>query len=98
MLSRLWTTWRTNRTNKSPRAAASTRPTHSETRRLPQVEILEDRLAPAVSIIATMSDQAVAVSPGGTIDYKVVITNSGATDAAGVQYNDTVDPSALPST
>jgi len=96
MLSKLWTSWRNFRAKKNPRAAAHVHLRATHTRRAPRVEILEDRLAPAAVVTATLDDQTFAsVSPGGAIDYKVVISNTGDSNALGVQYTDTVDPTTL---
>ena len=49
----------------------------------------------AVNIVATKDDglaAAATVAPGGTITYNVTVSNTGSTDAANVQFTDTIDP------
>jgi len=65
----------------------------------PRLELLENRLAPAVDISATKVDTLLVdndgdgvADPGDTIQYAISITNSGDTDATGVTYTDVVDP------
>src|SRR5262249_11727927 len=63
--------------------------------RRPEVERLEDRCTPTATITATKDDGIPLTTyknPGDTLQYTVVVANTGNTSATNVVYSDALDP------
>ena len=56
-----------------------------------EFELLERRITPSVSIIATKTVDLSTAHPGDTLTYSVGITNNSGADLTNVQFLDTVD-------
>jgi uncharacterized repeat protein (TIGR01451 family) len=87
---RRWLDWG-KKTRRGTSRAARRRPIRFR----PELQCLEDRTVPSVTITATKVDQVVGggtlAKPGDTIRYNIVITSTGTNDATGVIFSDTVD-------